>query len=127
MKLTQDKGDLLKDLLFYRRMIGKLLYLTVANPDLSFSVHKFNQFLAKPRVLHMWAIQHVLQYLKAWFEILVNTDISILGFYEYVGNIGKISVNIGKISVDILAKILVKQKLFKIHGNVWKTLKKMIQ
>ena len=65
----------------------------------------------------MWAIQHVLQYLKAWFEILVNTDISILGFYEYIGNIGKISV-------DILTKILVKQKLFKIHENVWKTLKK---
>ena len=112
-------------------MIGKLVYLTIANPDLSFSVHKFNQFLAKPRVLHMWAIQHVLQYLKAWFEILVNTDISIFEFYGYIGNIGKISVNInkisvniGKISVDILTKILVKQKLFKIHGNVWKTLKK---
>ena len=26
--------------------------------------------------------------------------------------------------MDILTKILVKQKLFKIHGNVWKTLKK---
>ena len=118
MKLTQDRGDLIEDLLFYRRMISKLLYVTIANPDLSFSVHKFNPFLAKPRVLHMWATQHVLQYLKAWFEILVNTDISILGFYEYIGNIGKISV-------DILTKILVKQKLFKIHENVWKTLKKI--
>ena len=120
MKLTQDKGDLIEDLLFYRRMISKLLYVTIANPDLSFSVHKFNQFLSKPRSLHMWAIQHVLQYLKAWFEILVNMNISILGFYGYIENIGKISV-------DILAKILVKQKLFKIHGNVWKTLKKMIK
>ena len=105
-------------------MISKLLYLTIANPDLSFSVHKFNQFLSKPRSLHMWAIQHVLQYLKAWFEILVNMNISILGFYGYIENIGKISINIGKISVDILTKILVKQKLFKIHGNVWKNIKK---
>ena len=72
----------------------------------------------------MWAIQHVLQYLKAWFEILVNMNISILGFYGYIENIGKISINIGKISVDILTKILVKQKLFKIHGNVWKNIKK---
>ena len=93
MKLTQDKGDMIGDFLFYRRMIGKLLYLIIANPDLSFSIHKFNQFLAKPRVLHMWAIQHVLQYLKAWFEILVNTDISIFEFYGYIGNIGKISVD----------------------------------
>ena len=42
---------------------------------------------------------------QLWFEKLVNTDISILGFYGYIG------------------KTLVRQKLFKIHGNIWKTLK----
>ena len=38
----------------------------------------------------------------ARFEILVNTDISILGFYRYIGNIGEISL-------DILTKISIRQ------------------
>ena len=45
------------------------------------------------------------------FEISVNTDISILGFYEYIKNIGKISM-------DVLTKMLIKRKLFKIHENI---------
>ena len=43
-------------------------------------------------------------------EILVNTDISVLGFYGYIGNIGEISV-------DIFHQISVRQKLSKIDGN----------
>ena len=37
-------------------------------------------------------------------------DISVLGFYGYIENINKILV-------DILTKISVERKLFKIHGN----------
>ena len=44
-------------------------------------------------------------------------NISVLGFYRYIGNISKISTN-------ILTKILVGQKLFKIHGHAWKNFKK---
>ena len=44
-------------------------------------------------------------------KILVNTDILVLGFYWYIENISKISV-------DILIKILVGRKLLKIHENV---------
>ena len=45
-----------------------------------------------------------------WFEILVNTDILILEFYGCIRNIGKILM-------DILTKILMELKLFKIRGN----------
>ena len=41
------------------------------------------------------------------FEISANMDISILEFYEYI-------INIGEIFVDILIKISVRRKLFKI-------------
>ena len=48
--------------------------------------------------------------MKPWIEILVNIDVSILGFYRYIGNVGKISV-------DIFTQILVRQKLSKIDEN----------
>ena len=48
--------------------------------------------------------------MKPWIEILVNIDVSILGFYRYIGNIGEISV-------DIFTQILVRQKLSRIDEN----------
>ena len=47
-------------------------------------------------------------YLFSRFEISINTDISILRFYGYIKNINKIIMN-------ILKKILMEQKLLKIH------------
>ena len=51
------------------------------------------------------------------FEISTNMDISILGFYGYI-------INIGEIFVDILIKISVRRKLFKIFGKTPKNDKK---
>ena len=65
VKLSQDEGDLLNDPSMYRRMIGKLLYLTITRADLSFSVNRLSQFLAKPQIPHLHATYHVLKYVKA--------------------------------------------------------------
>ena len=46
--------------------------------------------------------------LLARIKISVNTNISIIGFYENIGNI----INIGKISVNIFTKISVRLKFF---------------
>lgn len=46
-------------------MIGKLLYLTITKPNLSYFVNRLSQFLSTPRVTHMQAAHHVLQYVKA--------------------------------------------------------------
>ena len=46
--------------------------------------------------------------LRSRIKISVNTDISVIGFYENIGNIG----NIGKISMDIFTKISVIKFFF---------------
>ena len=65
VKLSQDEGELLDDPSQYRWMIEKLLYLTITRSDLSYSMNRLSQFLAKPRVPHSQAIHHVLQYVKS--------------------------------------------------------------
>ena len=53
IKLSQDDGVVLKDPRLYRRLIGKLLYLTITQPDLFYSVNRLNQYLANPRSTHL--------------------------------------------------------------------------
>ena len=65
VKLSQDERDLLDDPSMYRRMIGKLLYLTITRPYLSFSVNRLSQFLTKPWIPYLQATYHVLKYVKA--------------------------------------------------------------
>ena len=38
LKLTPDDGELLKDPIKYRRLVGRLIYLTVTRPNIAFSV-----------------------------------------------------------------------------------------
>jgi len=65
LKLSQDDGDVFYDASLYRRLIGKLLYLTITRPDLSYARNQLNQFLVKPRIPHYKVIQRVQQYVKA--------------------------------------------------------------
>ncbi|KAL5545045.1 hypothetical protein UlMin_008829 [Ulmus minor] len=58
------KGIYCQMLFLYRRLIGKLLYLTITRPDLSYAVNILSQFLSQPRLPHFKAVQRVLQYVK---------------------------------------------------------------
>ncbi|CAL8075035.1 unnamed protein product [Prunus armeniaca] len=63
LKLS-DKGELLKDLAHYRRLIGRLIYLTITRPDITYSVHVLSRFMHAPRKPHMEAALRILRYLK---------------------------------------------------------------
>lgn len=48
IRLTATDGNELPDAFTYRHLIGRLLYLTLSRPDITFVVHKLSQFLAQP-------------------------------------------------------------------------------
>ena len=64
VKLSIDVGELLEDAEQYRRLVGKLLYLTFTRPDITFAVHKLCQFTSTPRRPHLQAAYKILHYLK---------------------------------------------------------------
>ncbi|XP_028767348.1 uncharacterized protein LOC114725062 [Neltuma alba] len=64
MEGKTKKEDLLNEPERYRRLIGKLIYLTMARPDISFSVYPLSQFMQSPTRSHMAAAKGIVRYLK---------------------------------------------------------------
>jgi len=64
LKLTPDDGELLKDPFKYRRLVGRLIYLTVTRPGIAFSVRTLSQYIQTPRKPHWDAAIRVLKYIK---------------------------------------------------------------
>jgi len=64
-KFSASDGVLLEEPHFYRRLIGRLLCLTITRPDLTYAVHTLSQFLQAPRKPHLDAAHRILRYIKA--------------------------------------------------------------
>ncbi|MCH81055.1 retrovirus-related Pol polyprotein from transposon TNT 1-94 [Trifolium medium] len=64
VKLHQDDAAVYEDIGGYRRLIGKLLYLTTTRPDISFATQQLSQFLCKPIIAHYESACRVIRYLK---------------------------------------------------------------
>ena len=65
--LTRE-GELFEDPERYRRLDGKLNYLTVTRPDIAHSVSVISQYMSSPIVDNWAAVEHILCYFKGASE-----------------------------------------------------------
>jgi hypothetical protein len=65
LKLSRTSGESLTDPTSYRRLVGRLLYLTITRPDIAYSVQILSQFMDSPRQPHFDATVRVLRYIKS--------------------------------------------------------------
>ena len=61
--LTRE-GETFEDPERYRRLVGKLNYLTVTRPDIAHSVSIVSQYMSSPTLDHWSAVEQILCYLK---------------------------------------------------------------
>jgi hypothetical protein len=64
LKLLNDEEELFEDPSWYHHLVGKLNYLTITRPDVSYAVSIVNQFLEAPRVSNWEAVTRIVQYLN---------------------------------------------------------------
>nr|XP_043630138.1 uncharacterized mitochondrial protein AtMg00810-like [Erigeron canadensis] len=64
VKLEPNEGDLLPDPTLYRTLVGKLIYITITRPDITYAAQALSQFSHSPRTTHMKALLRTLRYLK---------------------------------------------------------------
>ncbi|XP_041025307.1 uncharacterized mitochondrial protein AtMg00810-like [Juglans microcarpa x Juglans regia] len=65
LKLSTEDDDFLPDPCPYRRLVGRLIYLTITRADIVYAINTFSQFMYAPRVPHMAAATRVLCYIKS--------------------------------------------------------------
>lgn len=63
LALAEDED--LRDPEPFRRLVGRLIYLTITRPELSYSVHTLAQFMKCPKLAHWTAALRVVRYLKS--------------------------------------------------------------
>ena len=85
-KLGLATGKFLDDPTQYRRLVGRLIYLTITRPELSYSVHILSQFMQDPREDHMATAKHVLRYLKGnprqGLFMKTDSNLQLVAYYD---------------------------------------------
>ena len=71
--LTLKEDDPRIEKTSYQKLIGRLLYLSHTQPDISYSVHVLSQFMHSPRQSHFQAAHRVLSYLGDPFSDLASS------------------------------------------------------
>ncbi|CAH9085209.1 unnamed protein product, partial [Cuscuta europaea] len=84
--LAHTSGPSLTDPEPYRRLVGRLIYLAVTRPDLTYAVHILSQFLHSPRLDHWHAALRVVRYLKGspgqGILLRADSDLTLTGWCD---------------------------------------------
>ncbi|XP_004289307.1 PREDICTED: uncharacterized mitochondrial protein AtMg00810-like [Fragaria vesca subsp. vesca] len=62
----EAEGDLLQNVSYYQRLVGKLIYLTITRPDISYSVSIISQSMHVPTKTHLSIVERIIRYLKGF-------------------------------------------------------------
>ena len=85
-RLAVDESPLIKDPTRYRRLVGRLIYLTITRPELCYAVHILSQFMQAPTEAHMEAARRVLRYLKGnpgqGLLLKADADLNVFAFCD---------------------------------------------
>ena len=65
VKLYEDQGELLSNPERYCHLVGKLNYLTITRPYISFAISVLSQFMKDLRLPHWEVVIRIVRYLKA--------------------------------------------------------------
>ncbi|CAM8885063.1 unnamed protein product [Rhodiola kirilowii] len=63
-KLSLSTEPILSDPLPYRKLVGKLIYMTITRPDLAYPIHILSQYMQSPTEEHLRAALRLLRYVK---------------------------------------------------------------
>ena len=63
-KFATDISLLLDDPTKYRRLVGRLIYLTITRPDIAYSLQTLSQYMSRPTTAHLSAVHRLLRFLK---------------------------------------------------------------
>lgn len=66
LQLRRDTGTPPVDATMYKRLVGKLLYLTRTRPDISFATNQASRYMHEPQELHLAVVKGILRYLKRY-------------------------------------------------------------
>ena len=86
LKMDVDSGTTVRDSTKYHQLIDILIYLTITQPDLSYSVSLLSQFMQNPRNLHLDCAKRILWYVSTRMDYGImyksNTTIRLEGYTD---------------------------------------------
>ncbi|XP_013623993.1 PREDICTED: uncharacterized mitochondrial protein AtMg00810-like [Brassica oleracea var. oleracea] len=71
-KLVKEDRSGKADASVYKQMVGSMMYLAAARPDLTYVLGLISRFMESPTQIHMGAVKRVLQYVKGTMDLGVH-------------------------------------------------------